>query len=1661
MSVVKTVSTLSVLLFSLQVSLLQAAFTRQDPGEFKAVPPFLAAESGKPNVVIAMDISGSMKAVAYRDTGAGNWRTGLHDDFDPTKRYFGYFNSEKKYTYDTGQGYFTASGDLTGAGNIQGTLGATEWNGNFLNWVSMRRIDVIRKVLVGGKLESRASGLSKYVLVGQNEPYDYSFKKAYSNSDEFTPSAIPDNTQFEVKDGLIQPTSSTGLSATQISNELEVGRVTMDWDESEQNWRSVTYLNTYTDPIVVALSPTYNGGDPVLARVRNVTTTGFDVRLQEHDYKDGNHTTEDITYIVAEKGVNTFSVNLSGGGTQTVRMQAGDVSTTAGAAVSLSGYSSAPVLFTGISSSNGATPAIGARVTALSSSSFSAILEPEEGGSGTNPTAEEIHYVALEAIPVGSTSTGGAKIQVGTKTNVTHAWSNVDLSGNNFASTPFFGATMQTYAGSDPANVRIGNAQYSASTIDVQVDEDQANDSEVNHVAETLGFIAVTAANGFQIRVAEDTMPTGIIQDNANTMRFGLAVYNYDHVNKTPTNLYNGNSAHGGTFYPCYPDVTKATSDRTTTDICLRTDIREANALQNIVQVIEQHPLIWGTTPIAETLYDIWGYFGQNQVVSTAEGRPGNTPFYDTSGSTSNGSYPAYTTSTAWDPYYYPEYGGTLRCAKSYVLHFNDGAPYTDWNGNSSNHPSIVNGDSVGAIAENEALDDIAWLMRKNDCRADLDGHQEIISYYVYAALGEGEQNNTSTQRMMEAAANGGFYDVGYIPDGSTAKTGVADNLPSPAHPANFQTYFAQTPPCEINEWDRNGDCNPDTFYNADDAESLITELEAAFASILQRTASGGASSVVSSSITGIGAIYSGLFRQNLVDSDQEVKWTGNVYSLFVDSAGRLRADKNSNRVLDDYVTDPIVDMCTDAGEKKVRVKLSTADSISTAAGDRPTAAQKAVCSATLFTDSLDDLDFIWDAHSWLAGADNTGLAEQRSYTATDKKRYIFTGMDPNNQGGPVGTSDTIPLVYDSLDATQRANLNALMGADNTTTDLEKLINFVRGQEQTGDANYRSRTAGTTTYRLGDVIYSTPTLVSRPAEAYDLLYGDSSYLDFRRKWANRRHVVYVGSNDGMLHAFNAGWYNAAEQKFYKGPPSGTGSLASGDDGSYDLGAELWAYVPQAALPYLKYMSGAQYGDVPGDHVYTVDLTPRVFDAKVFNADTTHTNGWGTILVVGMRMGGGKFTFGEDAVSGDDYSTYSSYSIFDITDPESPPVLMMEYSAPTLGYTLSRPAPVRMNDKWYLMLTSGPSTGTNDSEGFKDVNSIRRGEIHLIDLDYTDSALSLATDFGTNGIMPLADVSSPSIDNSKSFISEPLVVDFNLDAKADAIYFGSVTGDATSGWGGDLYRIRIQDNQDGTTYKALTNWDISLLSQLSRPVTAKPGASVDPQGNRWVYVGSGRFFTPDDVTDVQQQSFYGVKEPRTVPLGNWTWGTVSGLLDVSSAAVSNSSGVLSGVSTPGLNTGDTPQTLENLMMQHATNSGTAPYLNGWKKDLDAGNKVLGASALLGGTLTYTSYKPNPIACEFEGQSYLYALNYITGTAGTQAILGTDTSGNNETALLIGTSPALTPSLHRGSGYTNDAGATANVSGAILTDSGGETQTIDLNNQSPVSSGEVGWRKIFTE
>ncbi len=482
--------------------------------------------------------------------------------------------------------------------------------------------------------------------------------------------------------------------------------------------------------------------------------------------------------------------------------------------------------------------------------------------------------------------------------------------------------------------------------------------------------------------------------------------------------------------------------------------------------------------------------------------------------------------------------------------------------------------------------------------------------------------------------------------------------------------------------------------------------------------------------------------------------------------------------------------------------------------------------------------------------------------------RHIFTWMDQDEadgSGGPDGEVDANEIVDFLKSEVVDNNRYRILGVADEAEGAS-LVNFIRGSDL--EAGKRSRTVNfegdtaLSVWRLGDIVHSSPVIVGRPGDGYDIDYRDASYTEFRNRYLDRRQVVYAGGNDGMLHAFNAGFYQQGSSSFAttaKDPVSGEDLV------EYDLGAELWAYIPRNLLPHLRWLAENNY-----QHVFYVDGEPRVYDVNIFTPDETHPGGWGTILVVGFRFGGGEISLDLDADGNNDFTSRSAYVVLDITDPEQAPKLLAEITDPMLGYTTVVPTLVKGRledlttgdfnedeDAWYLVFGSGPA-GT-DAATRRD--ALTRGVSHqnahlfiydlaarqFVDMDSSVDGLQSGLDTGI----------------ANSFMGDPTAVDWDRDYLDDKVYFGLVEGLDPANPAGRLNRLMFT-----MPYLAGSAPAISLMSTpittLLNPAMPFQGAPVTYRdlgaSREWVLAGTGRYLTAvDNVTDYTSR-FYGLLEP---------------------------------------------------------------------------------------------------------------------------------------------------------------------------------------------------------
>ena len=282
-------------------------------------------------------------------------------------------------------------------------------------------------------------------------------------------------------------------------------------------------------------------------------------------------------------------------------------------------------------------------------------------------------------------------------------------------------------------------------------------------------------------------------------------------------------------------------------------------------------------------------------------------------------------------------------------------------------------------------------------------------------------------------------------------------------------------------------------------------------------------------------------------------------------------------------------------------------------------------------------------------------LPPSASATVTAASRNIVTYDTLNDTGIPFQW----PGDYTSL--TAGTDLNSVMVQAllanapfpaNTTVAAEQTANQAYGTELV--AYLRGATSSSGTYNpafrsrntvLGDIVNSNPTYVGTRDFGYKLIPGTegTEYTTFRgtSAYRDRPPVVYVGANDGMMHAFDA-----------------------------DTGTELFAYVPSAVYPNLDALTDSNY-----THQYYVNGSPRSSDAYLSGA-------WKTVIV-GAPGAGGRSVFA-----------------LDITDPASfsESRVLWEFTGADdsdLGSVLGQPTIARMNDGSWVALVGNGYNSAND------------------------------------------------------------------------------------------------------------------------------------------------------------------------------------------------------------------------------------------------------------------------------------------------------------------------------------------------------------------------------
>lgn len=265
----------------------------------------------------------------------------------------------------------------------------------------------------------------------------------------------------------------------------------------------VRFSRSYNDPVVVVGPITYNGGQPAHARVKDVTSDGFLVRVEEWYDLDGSHLDEELSYLVMERGTH----NIAGKQIVADSVKA----TTAVQTVELQGFAEVPVILASITTLNGPVPLV-PRIINYQNNMFSVQTQQEENNQYCKIVLEEtVDYIALEK------GSYGNAVAALTGREVTHVWNTIefDLPANHFV------ASMQSTFGGDTANLRQRNRN--TNTVEIMVQEEQSRDNEVVHTTEVVGYFIV----GGEVREETPISPATLRFGNTNSAELQPIGMNY------------------------------------------------------------------------------------------------------------------------------------------------------------------------------------------------------------------------------------------------------------------------------------------------------------------------------------------------------------------------------------------------------------------------------------------------------------------------------------------------------------------------------------------------------------------------------------------------------------------------------------------------------------------------------------------------------------------------------------------------------------------------------------------------------------------------------------------------------------------------------------------------------------------------------------------------------------------------------------------------------------------------------------------------------------------------------------------------------------------------------------------------------------------------------
>lgn len=441
----------------------------------------------------------------------------------------------------------------------------------------------------------------------------------------------------------------------------------------------------------------------------------------------------------------------------------------------------------------------------------------------------------------------------------------------------------------------------------------------------------------------------------------------------------------------------------------------------------------------------------------------------------------------------------------------------------------------------------------------------------------------------------------------------------------------------------------------------------------------------------------------------------------------------------------------------------------------------------------------------WEASARLPAAASRRVYFSSGSTVSEFTSDNVTM----AGLCSTPSSSYPGMSRCTEVTLGGL-GATS-----ESAVAYLRGDvsgEKRNGGKLRDRTT-----RLGDIVNSTP-VISSPIDDYGYrsLAGGlgASYLQYlNAKRQSKRYMVYVGANDGMLHAFDGGM-------------DGSGAI-SGNGGQ-----EVFAYIPATSYGHMGNLLFPYDPDQKNDQKFA----HRYFvDGPVALGDSYYGGSWHTTLV-GTTGAGGRGVFALDVTTPGSFG--ASSRLWEINDLDTS---LPQAVRQNIGHVLGKPVivPVKAGNgdvSWKAIFGNGYNSASGKAVLF--LVDIGTGAPSIRMIEAVEPASSAPA--GSNGLGNIVVIDRWGGASQTTRVR---------DGFADTVYGADQRG--------AVWKFDLRDASNSVSVPVFTTATHSDSGQIYRqPITGGLAAAAGEMGGVLLVFGTGSFSFTNDVSDTSTQSLYG-------------------------------------------------------------------------------------------------------------------------------------------------------------------------------------------------------------